>query len=876
MIGSTVGRYRIDSLLGEGGMGRVYKAFDTSLGRAAAVKVLDPRVIADPDRLQRFMREARAASSLNHPNVVTIYEVGELPEGGHFIAMELVEGETLREVLGRGRPELPRALEWIAQLADGIATAHAAGITHRDLKPENVVIARNGFAKILDFGLAKLHEAAREPDPQTKTAVMSTTPGVVLGTVGYMSPEQAGGSDVDHRSDIFSIGCILYECVTGRRPFVGDSSIDTLHKIIYAEPPPLEEKTPEAPRELVRIVRKTLAKDKDQRYQSAKDLAIDLRELKHDLGSQPRLSGIRDATPAPVRRWPILLAIAAIAMAAILGAIALRKRERPAAAAVARPPMSIARVTMSGNVIAAAISPDGEYIAYAYSDAGKHSLWVRQLATSSALQLVAPAPFGMWGLKFAPDSRSIYYTIKSAEDRQGGLYQIPILGGQARRLLSNIESGVTFSPDGTRMAFYRIHTPKPGDSAIVITNVNGTGEKTIVTRSPPEYLAPHFWSSPDWAPDGKSIATWLRRQNVTKLMAADVQTGALRQLVPQEFHAPGSIAWLREGSALLMTATAGQVVGGQIWLATPGQNPAVRQITNDLFDYRTATVSRDGQTVIAVASDTSVAIWKTTIDSATPPMKLSDGRYDGNGGVSVAPDGSVIYAAFDNARWNIWSVDDARNKRQVGNSEFGSFAPAVSHDGKTIVFVMFRDRETVLTRMNRDGSDVRVLCPIAMPSAQPPAITPDDRWVFFASTTEGAERIWKVSIDGGTAQRVTDYDSQRPAISPDGKRMAFVVPAGIGVANIDGSQFTRLSGNFSVTSMSYVQWTADGKALLHSAGHNDRVNIWLHPLDGSPPRKVTPFDDETVIRFDVGPDGKTLAVTRGVLSRDAVVIRHFR
>ena len=877
MIGSTVGRYRIDSLLGEGGMGRVYKAFDTSLGRPAAVKVLDPRVIADPDRLQRFIREARTASSLNHPNVVTIYEVGELPEGGHFIAMELVEGETLREVLGRGRPDLPRALEWIAQLADGIATAHAAGITHRDLKPENVVVSRNGFAKILDFGLAKLHEAAREPDPQTKTAVMSTTPGAVLGTVGYMSPEQAGGADVDHRSDIFSIGCILYECVTGRRPFVGDSSIDTLHKIIYAEPPPLEEKAPDVPRELHRIVRKTLAKDKDQRYQSAKDLAIDLRELKSDLSSQPRLSGIREAPPSRSSRWPMWLAAAAVAMAAVLGAIALRKRAAaPVAAATARAPMSIARVTMSGNVIGSAMSPDGEYIAYAYSDAGKHSLWVRQLATSSALQLREPSPMGMWGLKFAPDSRSIYYTVKSPAEGQGALYEIPILGGQPRRLLTNIESAVTFSPDGTKIAFHRIHTPKPGDSSIVIANADGTAEKTIITKSPPEYLAPHFWASPDWSPDGKSIATWLRRRGIAKLVGVDTQTGAMQALLPREFRSPGSIAWLRDGSALLLTASEGRGVAGQIWLAIPGANGTVRPITTDLFDYRTVTVSSDGEKVIAVASDTNAAIWKTAVDATTPAVKLSEGRYDGNGGVSLAPDGSLIYASFDNGKWSIWSVDDTRNRRQLTTGEFGALSPAVSHDGKTIVFIMFRDRDTVLARMNRDGRDVRVLCPIAISSPQQPAITSDDRWVFFASTIEGVERIWKVSIEGGTAERVTSYDSQRVAVSPDGKRIAFVIPGGLGIANIDGSGFTKIADNVSQTSMSSVHWTADGKALLHNAGLNDRVNVWLHPLDGSPPRKATRFDDEYVLRFDVGADGKTLAVTRGVLSRDAVLIKNFR
>lgn len=709
---------------------------------------------------------------------------------------------------------------------------------------------------------------------------MSTTPGAVLGTVGYMSPEQASGADVDHRSDIFSIGCVLYECVTGRRPFIGDSSIDTLHKIIYSDPPPLEEKAPDAPRELQRIVRKTLAKDPEHRYQSAKDLAIDLRELKSDLSSQPRLSGIRETPPAPTRAkgWPAWIAFAAITMAAILGVLAVRKRpaSRPIATAPARSAMSIERVTMTGNVIGSAISPDGEYIAYAYSDAGKHSLWVRQLSSGSALQLVPPTAMGVWGLKFSLDSRSIYYTVKESGygDLGGTLYQIPILGGQPRRRVSNIESAVTFSPDGSRIAFHRIHTPKPGDSSIVVANADGTGEKTLLAKSPPQYLAPTFWGAPEWSPDGKSIVSALRSGADSKLIAVDVETAAVRELTTEGLRLPASVASLNDGSGLLVTAGSRRGAGAQIWFVGRDGKSA-RQITNDLFDYRTATVSRDGLTLLAVASDTHTAIWRTAVDANTPAGKLSDGRYDGLGGVAVTPDGSVLYASFEGGKWSIWSLDGSGNRQKLSDTEFGSLAPSVTHDGKTIVFIMFRESDTVLARMNRDGRDVRILATIAAQGAQRPALTPDDRWVLFTSSADGVKRIWKVSIDGGTPVPVTRFESERPAISPDGKTIAFIMPAALGVAGIDGGD-PRTIRNVSVTSASFVHWTADGKALLHNAGLNDRVNIWLHPLDGSPPRKVTRFDDQYVLRFAVAPDGKTLAITRGVLSRDAVMIRNFR
>src|SRR5438132_1540550 len=286
----TLGRYRLESFLGEGGMGRVYRGFDPSLGRAVAIKILPPELVHDRDRLDRFVREARTASSLNHPNVVTSHEIGS-SDDTHFIAMELLDGETLRD---RGKLELRRAIDLMAQIAGGVAAAHSAGVIHRDLKPENIVITKSGFAKILDFGLAKLREAPIRDDGAT---AKKTDPGTVLGSVGYMSPEQATGREVDHRTDIFSLGCILYEMISGRRAFSGESSIDTLHKIIHDDPPPLRELAPDLPPELQRIVRKCLAKDPDERYQSAKDLAIDLRGLKREIDS-----GVGAGSSRPDRR----------------------------------------------------------------------------------------------------------------------------------------------------------------------------------------------------------------------------------------------------------------------------------------------------------------------------------------------------------------------------------------------------------------------------------------------------------------------------------------------------------------------------------------------------------------------------------------------
>src|SRR5262252_1214509 len=290
VVGTKLGRYQIRSKIGEGGMGEVYLAEDTQLHRKVALKVLPADLASNRNRMRRFEQEAHAAAALNHPNIATIHEIGE-SAGVNFIAMEFIDGATLREKIHREHTELRKLLRYLQQVAEGLAKAHAAGVVHRDLKPDNVMITRDGYAKILDFGLAKLTEQTRSPDveapaAEAPTAVMQqplSKPGVVMGTVGYMSPEQAQGKPVDQRSDIFSFGCILYEAATGQRAFESESTIDTLHKIIHAPVSLVRDVSPSAPADLTRIVRRCLAKDPDERYQSIKEAAIELRDVRREL-----------------------------------------------------------------------------------------------------------------------------------------------------------------------------------------------------------------------------------------------------------------------------------------------------------------------------------------------------------------------------------------------------------------------------------------------------------------------------------------------------------------------------------------------------------------------------------------------------------------
>ncbi len=590
LSGTTIGRLRIGALLGRGGMGEVYRADDTELKRPVALKVLPAHLVGDTDRLSRFMQEARTASALNHPHLVSIYDIGQgtASDGSpvHFIAMELVSGETLRLVFERRQADLRRLLDYAAQTADALAAAHAAGIVHRDLKPENVMVADGGYVKLLDFGLAKLKAEPALADAVTEAPTRSlpvgTTPGVVMGTVGYMSPEQALGHAVDHRSDIFSFGCILYEAATGTRAFSGASAIDTLHRIIHGEPTPLSQRAPATPGELQRVVQKCLQKDPEDRYQSMKEIAVDLRSLRRQLDSG---AAVAAAPPHPSRFSA--RAIAALAAAVVLAGVAavwLASRTAPPAAT----PTTLQRVTDTGNVIDAVISPDGKYLAYVESIAGKQAMYVRQLNGSRPVQLTAPATVGFWGMTFTRDGQSIYYGLKSQSRPTGDLFQIPTLGGTPRLLLSEIDSAVTFSPDRSRIAFYRVDLAQ-GNSVLMVANADGSNARPLATKRPPEFFAPGFFVSPSWSPDGTRIAAGVRNSATrdARLVTIELSTGSETAL-PDRFATVSATAWVPDGSGILFVTvplqrwTTGN--GGQIYFQPfPGGSP--HPVTNDVVEY---------------------------------------------------------------------------------------------------------------------------------------------------------------------------------------------------------------------------------------------------------------------------------------------------
>ena len=502
---TRLGRFEIRSQLGAGGMGEVYLALDAQLDRTVALKVLPADVAINGERMRRFIQEAKAAAALKHPNIAHIYEVGE-SEGTHFIAMEHIEGETLRDEIYRQQTSLHRLLKYLTQVAEGLAKAHAAGIVHRDLKPDNIMITSDGYAKILDFGLAKLIEPQRgfgsgSGTSEVATAILAqhSAPGIIMGTVGYMSPEQAQGHvhQIDHRSDIFSFGCILYEAATRQKAFAGKDVLDSLHMIVHAPTPQVRELNPNAPDELQRIIRRCLAKEPDKRYQSIREVAIELEELQQELSDRGELeysvqpeSRLTESTidpqaakllntqqPAPpttqaaishstssaeylvsgIKNHKAAVAVALGVVLTIAGGIGLYRYINPSR--TTKPPpfqnMKITKLTFNGKATSAVISPDGNQVVYAIYDGGLRSLWLRQVATGTDVKLTEPEDTNYFGLTISPDGNFLYYAYggKSSQNRE--LYRMPVLGGTPRKVVEDIGSPVGFSPDGKQIAFVR-------------------------------------------------------------------------------------------------------------------------------------------------------------------------------------------------------------------------------------------------------------------------------------------------------------------------------------------------------------------------------------------------------------------------------------
>ena len=896
-------RYEIRSLIGQGGMGEVYLAHDSELGRAVAVKILNQS--DDFEKLRRFRQEAKAISALNHPNILTLYEVGQSDEF-HYIVSEYIKGETLRELLGKNNLTVDEILDIAVQIGNALAAAHESGIVHRDIKPENIIVMPDGYVKVLDFGLAKLTnlEKLMQSTPDAPTAsVIHTQSGLIMGTVNYMSPEQLRGQAVDERADVWALGAVLFEMLTGRQPFTGESVSDTIAAILN-QPPPAIGISPQ----IEAVVVRALEKQKEDRFQTAKEFVKALKNLKNYFLSQSGYAfdlDISQALPAqstkqnknetvgfknlsqlisvkPRRSIFVVLALAGFVFAAIALVIYLIKPP----ADTTTGDKKIRRLSTAGNRTNAAISPDGRFIAYVQTENGKHSLWLSQFEDPTRQQLIAPDSASFASLIFSLDGGWIYFT-RFESNSAGKLYRIPLLGGSPQEIIRDIDSAISFSPDGASFAFIR-QKPHENTDCIIISSLDGVNQRVLAEKKRPDFFIKTTRESLAWSPDGKTVAcptgkTNVAEGNLMSVVEIDVKTAQEKPLTAKKWARIGRILWTNEPNTLLFTASEAEADLYQIIKLTRSDGKT-RNVTEEITDYFNISLNKDSTRLLATIYEKISNISIASTAQINQPSPLVGGSYDGIGGVSYTGDGRIVFVSVESGNPDIWITDEnGANRRRLTSDDAPDELPAVSKDGKFIVFVSSRTGVQHIWRMNFDGGELRQLTERGGESF--PQITPDGNFVIFTASSEGYQALWKVPTAGGEAIQLTKSQTRSPAISPDGQRIACLTRgtnpedkfelAVVSMENGAILQTFEFSGENSPRLPATLRWTPDGQAVTYIGTKNGVSNIFSQSLAGGEPVKLTEFSVDRIFSFDFSSDGKSVVFARGVMRNNLVLIENF-
>jgi eukaryotic-like serine/threonine-protein kinase len=894
-------------------MGIVYEAEDQKLGRRVAIKVLPESTAHDASALERFWREARAASSLNHPGICTIYELNESGDSP-FIVMELLEGSSMERLYRGQAVPLPRLLDLGIQLADALDAAHRKGILHRDIKPANIFVTQSGQAKILDFGLAKVDEPARESaleltaaGPVPLAANMLTSPGSSVGTVAYMSPEQARGEVLDARSDIFSLGVVLYELATGKAPFAGATTAVVYDQILnYAPTAPIE-LNPSLPAEFENILNKTLEKDRDLRCQSAAELRADLKRLQRSSSSgrsaaarampgngsgsaavaaaatsggessngSAAASGRVDAAPSGTQtaakprrssRAPVWAALIIVVLA-VGGFAAWRFWPQ----SVPFTSFGLRQMTESGDIVNVAMSPDGRYLAEIKNIKGQQTLWVRNIPTNTDAQILPAFPNPYVGLAFSPDGNNLYFVRPTEQSLYiRDLYQISVLGGTPRPVVHNVDSPPSFSPDGSRLVYLR-QTPELKDhfTEIHIADRDGGNDQLAYKDSG----IPGF---PAWSPDGRTIAWAEIMRPETAMLLLDVASKKTTVLPAEQRITYGlDAAWLPDSRHLLVTYNRSNDDSVQIAsLSVPDNH--LRPLTKDLNSYQGLALSSDGRTLATILThrETNLNLYKGSGGAlvASVPLRIAPRRL----------------AWLDEKRLAVLTPQTAINILDTTTGETqrvdtGDLRPATSIGacaGGPILFPALPKGvdHTVLYRMNPDGSGQAAMT--ASGVVRDPFCLADGKTVDYAILETGQYTAWNVPLSGGPARKLFTSPPTHPVrFSPDGRYAQYgktsssenedLVLLLRDLSTADSVRDIRPDIRYAFSNRVFLP---DSSAIAYGVQQGGGEALAAQPIDGSAVRLLTDFAPYNIMDFGWSPSGNQLAVLRNHSTSDVVLI----